>query len=180
MAVPRHFGSNSFLKTHGMPAKNQSLSQEVLDEGIYRGTGTLVTPVDTECAIGIKAIKHLTFLNELYAHFFLGNFEFTLKYKENNHATAKVALTWQNNLLTSLILLIEAITDCPQLLTQPVAWHLKRLLQASFVTDLPDSTTAHLKNISKPLVPKIFSLMPEPDHGSHCSTCGPLPELEKD
>ena len=101
MAFHRRFGSNSFLNTHGIPIQNQRLSQAHLDAPLYRRAITDNEVLEGECAIGISAIKRINHLNDYFAHYFLANFEYTLKYKENNHTSAAVALKRHNNITYS-------------------------------------------------------------------------------
>lgn len=65
------------------------------------------------------------------------------------------------------------------MLTQPVAWHLKRVLEATLITDAPEALTTRLQKVAKPFRQKILALVPDPDHNSHCATCGPIPQLER-
>ena len=162
-----------------MPVPGQIPSQTELDAPLYRRATTDRQLIEGECAVGIRAIRRFLYLDEVNAHYFLANFEYTLKYKENNLATADVALARQNNITYSLLILLEKLHECPQVLTQPVAWHLKRVLQATLITDVPDDITTRLKKTAKPFYPKILSLVPDPDHSSHCTLCGPIPQLER-
>lgn len=179
MAFHRRFGSNSFLNTHGMPIPDQRISQAALDAPLYRRAITDDEVIEGECAIGIAAIKRLHHLNDYFTHYFLANFEYTLKYKENNHTSAAVALKRQNNITYSLTVLLEHLQENPRVMTQPVAWHLKRVLEATLFTDVPEDLTTRLKKVAKPFYLKARALVPDPDHKSHCTACGPVPQLER-
>lgn len=179
MAFHRRFGSNSFLNTHGMPIQNQRLSQAHLDAPLYRRAITDNEVLEGECVIGISAIKRINHLNDYFTHYFLANFEYTLKYKENNHTSAAVALKRQNNITYSLVTLLEHLQENPRVMTQPIAWHLKRVLEATLITDAPEALTTRLKKVAKPFHHKVLALVPDPDHNSHCATCGPIPQLER-
>ena len=162
-----------------MPIPDQRISQAALDAPLYRRAITDDEVIEGECAIGISAIKRINHLNDYFTHYFLANFEYTLKYKENNHTSAAVALKRQNNITYSLTVLLEHLQENPRVLTQPIAWHLKRILEATLVTDVPEDLTKRLKKVAKPFYPKVLALVPDPDHKSHCTACGPIPQLER-
>lgn len=162
-----------------MPIPDQRVSQAHLDAPLYRRAITDDEVREGECAIGISAIKRLHHLNDYFTHYFLANFEYTLKYKENNHTSADVALKRQNNITYSLVTLFEHLQENPRVMTQPVAWHLKRVFEATLVTDVPEDLTMRLKKIAKPFYHKALALVPDPDHNSHCTACGPIPQLER-
>ena len=162
-----------------MPIPDQRVSQAHLDVPLYRRAITDDEVVEGECAIGISAINRINHLNDYFTHYFLANFEYTLKYKENNHTSAAVALKRQNNITYSLVTLLEHLQENPRVMTQPIAWHLKRMLEATLITDVPEDLTTRLKKIAKPFYHKALALVPDPDHNSHCTACGPIPQLER-
>lgn len=108
-----------------------------------------------------------------------GNMDFVLNTKENLHTTA-VTLTRQQNILLSLICILKYLANHLDMLDQPSAWYLKRILEGPFLTCTVscESDQCYRGDLAASAYHRILQFIPKPDFTRQCTACGPIPELE--
>lgn len=111
---------------------------------------------------------------------YLGNMDFVLNTKENLHTTTAVTLTRQQNILLSLICILKYLANHLDMLDQPCAWHLKRILEGPFLTCTVscESDQCYCRDLAAPAYHHVLQFIPTPDFGGQCTVCGPIPKLE--
>ena len=111
---------------------------------------------------------------------YLGNMDFVLNTKENLHTTTAVTLTRQQNILLSLICILKYLANHLDMLDQPCAWYLKRILEGPFLTYTVsgESDQCYRGDLAAPAYHRVLQFTPKPDFRRQCTACGPIPELE--
>ena len=105
-----------------------------------------------------------------------GNMDFVLNTKENLQTTA-VTLTRQQNILLSLICILKYLANHLDMLDQPCAWYLKRILEGPFLTYTVscESDQCYRGDLAAPAYHRVLQFTPKPDFRRQCTACGPIP-----